>query len=148
MKTCERCGNDIAPVPARCPFCGSLQQQKRPGAGSRSLVRDINIEAGLPVVEEGLARLERELLLARHAGVKIVRVIHGWGSSGTGGRLRDACRARLRQKKALKQIRGFLPGEEYSRHKIDGKVLISRYPYLSRDERTDSGNPGITLVEL
>ena len=58
-------------------------------------VRTINIESGMPTVEEGRGRLERKLDDARQRGVRVVRVIHGWGSSGKGGQLRSACRALL-----------------------------------------------------
>lgn len=148
VKTCPTCGNDIPERSARCRYCNSSQP-----LGSRSPVRrkyiyTVNLEAGFPSVEEGLARLETELLRAEHSGVHLVRVIHGWGSGGAGGKLKEACRVFLRQKVAARQIKGFLPGGDYSRDNPAGKSLINRYPKLKNSERSDRHNQGITFVEL
>lgn len=102
----------------------------------------------MPSVEEGLERLERALQIAGHEGACILRIIHGYGSTGSGGKLKPACRAMLKQKIALRQIRGFLPGEDYSRSSSAGKALIKRHPALGRTERMDRCNPGITFVEM
>ena len=141
--------NEIPESKGQCGFCGSQQRRPREVAAcKRNLIRTVNIESGMPVVQEGLARLEAELLRARHAGVPIVRVIHGWGSSGTGGKLRQACRAYLKQRLEARQIKSYLPGEEYYRSGGAGKSLLSRYPALRSSERKDRRNPGITFVEL
>ena len=149
IRDCERCGNEIPAAAASCRFCGA-PQQGRPGRrrGPREPVYTVNIESGLPPVEEGLERLKTGLLLARHNGAKIVRVIHGYGSGGTGGKLREACRAFLRQAKAARQIKDFVPGEEYGGSGGSGQGLIKRCAALRHSERSDCGNPGITLVEL
>jgi hypothetical protein len=150
MKICATCGNEINASEMSCGYCGSLQKQsgvQAPGV-RRLLCYTVNMEAGRPSVEEGVQRLKEGLLRARHSGAKVIRVIHGYGSSGTGGKLREACRLFLRQEKACRQIRSFLPGEDYSRESVAGKELFSRYPGLRQSERSDSRNPGITLVEL
>ena len=69
-----------------CRYCNA-QQSARATTGSRERLRTIDIEAGMPLVEEGLARLEKELARAMQAGVDVVRVIHGYGSTGKGGKL-------------------------------------------------------------
>ena len=129
-----------------CRFCNSPQSaQSKPG--SRERLRTIDVKAGMPLVEEGLARLERDLTRAMQAGVRVVRVIHGYGSTGKGGKLRDACRVFLRRMLKAGQITSVLPGEEYSRATNLGRNLMSRCPDLRNSERSDSQNPGITFVE-
>jgi len=81
-------------------------------------------------------------------GVRVLRVIHGWGSSGTGGKLRDACRFFLYQEMKAKRLKGVLPGDDYSRAALAGRALMSRYEELRSSERSDAQNPGITMVEL
>ena len=130
-----------------CRFCGS-HQRARMGVGPRERLRTVNIEAGMPSVEAGLARLEGDLARARQSGVRVVRVIHGWGSKGTGGALRDACRALLRRKLTARQITNVVHGEDYSRTSNAGRNLLSRCPELRGSERSDSQNPGITFVEF
>jgi hypothetical protein len=147
MKYCDTCGNEIPEKLTTCRFCGSYQRAGTP-AGSRERLRTVNIEAGMPSVEEGIARLEGELMRARQSGVRVVRVIHGWGSTGTGGILRDACRAFLKRKLAVRQITNVIHGEDYSRTTNAGRDLMNRCPELKGSERSDSQNPGITFVEL
>ncbi len=146
MKICNRCGNEIDQMESRCCFCGCRQRCRAAVTGGH--IPSFNIKNGLPAVEEGLSRLDKELMSARRAGVALIRIIHGWGSGGSGGKLRDACRKSLTHKKDTRQIKSFLAGEQYSRKTVAGKKLMRRYPGLLPDERTDSNNPGITLVEL
>lgn len=148
MIICEVCGNEIPASSKCCDFCGSYQRPGRTFSRGGGPVRSVNLEEGMPPVEEGLERLEEALRRARHEGVRILRVIHGYGSSGSGGKLRIACRTLLKQKVGFNQIRGFLPGEDYSRATGAGKAMIKRHPSLGRTEYMDRGNPGITFVEL
>jgi hypothetical protein len=107
-----------------------------------------NVEAGMPSVDEGIKRLDGELRRAKQSGVRVVRVIHGWGSTGTGGALHDACRAFLKRKLATRQIANVIYGEDYSRTTNAGRELMDRCPELRGSERSDSQNPGITFVVL
>ncbi len=147
-KDCEICGNGIPGESVVCKFCGSPQSARRGPSGPREDVRVINIKEGHPTVDEAMARLEADLLRARQAGVRVVRLIHGWGSGGTGGRIREACRGYLGRQLRSRQIRGFVPGDDYSATTAAGRGLMSRHPDLRKCERSDAGNPGITFVEL
>jgi hypothetical protein len=147
MKNCDTCGNEMPEPSMVCCFCGS-HQRGRTRAGSPERLRTVNIEAGMPSVENGLARLESDLVRAKQSGVRVVRVIHGWGSTGKGGALRDACRAFLKRKLTARQIANVIHGEDYSRTTNAGRDIMNRCPELRGSERSDSQNPGITLVEL
>ncbi len=149
MKECMVCGNEIEASAWQCSFCGSHQQPLRKSRkGAQERVRTVNVKTGLPPVEEALLRLEAALNSARQEGVRVVRVIHGWGSGGSEGKLREACRAYLNRKKAEGRIRMLFRGEEYGRENGLVKELLGRCGELRKDERTDSGNPGITIVVL
>ncbi len=147
MKLCDTCGNTIDNGVMRCPFCDSPQQAaplRRPRTG----IRTLNLEAGLPTVEAGLAKLQREITTARNEGVPLLRVIHGWGSSGTGGRLRDACRSYLGRERDGGRVKSVLAGDDYSGASLAGRGLLARHPALQSKKRADTANPGITFVEL
>jgi hypothetical protein len=148
VRDCDTCGNEIPAASVLCPHCESPQHAGEPVAKPRQLIRTVNLEDGMPSVEEGEERLERELNLARQSGVRLVRVIHGWGSGGKGGLIRAACRALLKRKLAMKQIRSFMPGDEYSGGSDAARSLRARHPVLRSSERTDRANAGITFVEL
>lgn len=72
-------------------------------------IRELNLELGRPDAAEALRRLAAEVEAARHLGIPAMKLIHGYGSSGRGGRLRTACRTWLRQQELC-----FLPGEEFT----------------------------------
>ena len=60
-------------------------------------IRELNLELGRPDAAEALRRLAAEVEAARHLGTPAMKLIHGYGSSGRGGRLRTACRTWLRR---------------------------------------------------
>jgi len=146
-KDCETCGNPILVAAHTCRFCGSVQ------TGSVSdmrvePVRTIDLEAGRPAVEEALRRLDMKLSLAIQESVRVVRVIHGYGSTGRGGAIRDAARRALAGMLARKQIVGMIRGEDHAATRLASRDILRRVPSLKSTTRTDCDNPGITLVEI
>jgi hypothetical protein len=145
---CAVCGNEIPEGSPECQFCNSMQPGGNRTAASREGVRTVNIKTGLPTVEDGLAKLESELRRARQDGVMVMRVIHGYGSGGTGGGLRAACRPALKREIRTGRVKRVLEGENYSKSTNAGREWMRRCPALKSSIRTDAGNPGITFVEL
>lgn len=60
-------------------------------------MKELNLEQGMPTVDTALRWLEAELHAARKMGRPGLKLIHGYGSSGTGGKIRTACRKYLRR---------------------------------------------------
>ena len=148
MKPCDVCGEPLAPNVPVCPWCESPQDPDPADRSAGPPVRDLDIEAGRPTVAEALRRLEAQLGRARAEGVRLVRVIHGWGSSsGGGGKIRAAARDWLRQQLAAGRIRALLPGDHYAPASPAGRDFLRRHPALRPAERSDRENPGITFVE-
>ena len=50
--------------------------------------RELNLELGWPTVDQALRRLDAELEAARKMNTPLMKLIHGYGSSGKGGRIR------------------------------------------------------------
>lgn len=149
MNICSLCGNEIAKYIQTCPFCGNPQrgtsgQRKKVTSG----IANLNIKNNLPTVDEAISRFEREFLSHKHAGVAVVRVVHGWGSSGTGGKIKAAFHKLLKSKLAHNDIHSFLPGDHYSDKTSKGKELLETCPSLRSSLRTDRNNPGITFIIL
>ena len=108
----------------------------------------INLEAGFPTVDDARRRLLSEMQSARARGVRVIKVIHGWGSSGEGGKLGPAIRKSLRLRVKEGKASLVLPGERFSSDTNEGRELVQRYPALRNDRDYNRANPGITLVEL
>ena len=62
------------------------------GEKGRSLLREVNLEAGKPIVDQAIRRLTFEISHSRSLGCSVLKIIHGYGSSGTGGRIRTEIR--------------------------------------------------------
>ena len=77
------------------------------------LIKTVNLEDGMPTVEEARRRLEAELKTARAQKVAALRVIHGYGSSGVGGALRVAIQLLLRELQQSGTIREVIYGENW-----------------------------------
>ena len=111
-------------------------------------LKTVNIEEGMPSVPQARARLARELHAARAAGFALLKIIHGYGSSGVGGDLRIALQATLRQMQEGGEIRGCIYGENWRAGDERTWALIRRVPALKSDRDFGRRNLGITIVEL
>jgi len=149
MKPCTWCGNEIENAEWQCRFCDRVQTGATPATRRRAkeTILTINLEAGHPLVAEALNRMTRGLRDARSEGARVVRLIHGYGSSGPGGAIRTAVRKQLPVLRRSGSIKTFVAGEDYLTSHVGGQ-LRSRYRHLKRALFTDKGNQGITLVEL
>lgn len=144
---CGTCGNEPPPGAAVCPFCHSpLAPSAARKTGAAPLVT-INLKQGLPTVAEAMTRLDRRMDTAILDGARVVRIIHGWGSGGKGGAIRDETRRRLAVFQRQHRIGTAIPGEDFSERSAAGRQLMERCPQL-RDDRSNFGNPGITMVSL
>ena len=69
-----------------------------------SAIKTVVIKEGMPAVEQARARLQSELSIARRDGFKVLKLVHGYGSSGVGGDLRIALQSTLRQMAQKQEI--------------------------------------------
>ena len=108
----------------------------------------LNLEDGRPSRDEALLRLTFELRKARDARADIVKIIHGYGSSGVGGVLRFAVWSELRQMKERGEIRAFCSGEDWRISNEIAWEILKKYPELKKDLDLGRANKGITIVLL
>ena len=111
-------------------------------------VAELTIKEGMPTADEARRRLAVELDVARRQGVRILKLIHGYGSSGVGGKLRRALRRTLTERQAELRLGRVVPGEAWSIFDETARALLDDYPELRRDADLERGNAGVTLVEL
>ncbi len=148
ISLCPVCGNEAALDQRSCRFCGASIGTAAPAANGSTLHRVINIERGRPLVETALRKMENELTRARTERVLVVTLIHGYGSSGKGGRIRTECRKVLDHLRAAKSIKEVVAGEDFRKRTGPGKYLVNRFPELAVACRSDFSNPGITIVVI
>ena len=111
-------------------------------------MQTLNLESGHPTVDDARRRLLTELQSARVHGVLVIKVIHGWGSSGEGGKLGPAIRKSLRLRVKEGKATLVVSGERFSSDTNEGRELAQRHPSVRSDRDFNRANPGITVVEL
>lgn len=110
--------------------------------------RVVNLERGLPSLEEARRKLLDELQEAARSGVRLLKVVHGYGSTGSEGVLCAGIRKSLRLRVKEGRARTIVPGELFSSDKNETRELLKRNPSLRGDRDLNRANPGITIVEL
>lgn len=108
----------------------------------------INIEAGMPTVAQAQKRLDMELDAAKRVGIIAVKIIHGYGSSGTGGKLKKAIRNILQTKKNAGKIKAYVPGEEWDIFNQTAREIIGACKEVGKDSDLNRFNSGVTFVLL
>ena len=86
--------------------------------------------------------------MARQQKHSLLKVIHGYGSSGEGGDIRIAVQKRLRELAEEGQIVGCIFGEDWSKSDETAWRLIQGKPELKGDSDLGQRNRGITIVLL
>jgi hypothetical protein len=102
----------------------------------------------MPAVEEALLRLDHELALARKEKTHVLKVIHGYGSTGAGGEIRIAVQQRLQELTQNGGIRACIFGENWSKSDEHTWKLLQSQPELKSEPELGRRNPGITIVLL
>lgn len=110
------------------------------------MIWEVNLELGRPSADEALRRLEHELAAKRHLRAKAMKIIHGYGSSGKGGRIRTASRKYLRAAQEQGRIYAVLPGERLAIFDEEARRLMARCPALRDDCDRERYNCGVTFV--
>jgi hypothetical protein len=111
-------------------------------------MKTVNLKEGMPLVRQALMQMERELAVARAEGSGLVKLIHGYGSTGAGGEIRLAVQKRLREMSERGEIRGFIFGENWAKSDEQTWKIIGARKELKEDRDLGKGNRGITVVEL
>jgi len=111
-------------------------------------LREVNLELGRPTADEAIRRLTYELHNSRRLGCTVLKIIHGYGSSGTGGKIRREARAYLDRLGYRGEIKAYIPGESFSIFDEDTRFAFTRCEELRKDRDLDHYNNGVTFIVL
>ncbi len=87
----------------------------------------------MPTVAQALQHLDRELARARQAGCGVVKLVHGYGSTGAGGEIRVAVQRRLAEMAGRGEIRACIFGEDWAKSDERAWALIKARTELKQD---------------
>ena len=113
-----------------------------------SAVRTFNVEARLPTLDEARRLVLEEIKRAKREGLKVLKVIHGYGSSGQGGALCIGLRKSFRLRKKEGAIKDFIAGEDFSIFNERVLALLEAVPELRGDPDLNATNEGVTILWL
>jgi len=111
-------------------------------------LREVNLERGMPRAEQAVRQMTFEIRRSRALGYTGLKIIHGYGSSGTGGRIRMEARACLSRMAARGEIHGFIPGEDFSIFNPAVLEAFRKCGDLRRDRDLERHNNGVTVILL
>ena len=111
-------------------------------------IRTYNVEAGRPSLEEARRLVIEEIKRAKRERVGVLKVIHGYGSSGKGGALCVGLRKSFGLRKKEGVIKDFIAGEEYSIFNQRVLALLEAVPESRSDPDLNATNEGITVLRL
>lgn len=124
-----------------------LPRQRRKNTASRTIPK-LNLEDGMPLAEEAVSRMKTGIQEMRVSRIRIIKLIHGYGSTGRGGRIRTGVRNELADMKRRKLIRDCIPGEDFGPVDAASRKLAEQDRNVTRDPDWGRMNHGITIVVL
>jgi hypothetical protein len=140
---CLDCGNPRS-MGTVCQHCGSTEL---PLAMQDTLV--LNLKHDGPSAEEALERLTNALRRATEVGIKVMIVIHGYGSSGEGGRIKRAIQEALNANYFADRVDEYHFGEHIPYGSPQYQTLLKRRPSLKTHlKHFKEGNAGMTVLLL
>jgi len=112
------------------------------------ILKTYNVEAGLPTLDEARRLVIEEIKRAKREGVRVLKIIHGYGSSGKGGKLNFGLRKSFALRKKEAVIRDSVAGEDFSIFNPTVLNLLEAVPELRGDPDLDATNEGVTILWL
>lgn len=112
------------------------------------MLRIINIKEDYPDSEYAVYMLDCEINVAKFCGDHAILVIHGYGSHGVGGVIRNAVHKYLSQEKKSHHIVDFVPGDNWVDSNDTVKKICEVEPECIMNQHLLVPNSGITVVYL
>ena len=106
----------------------------------------INIKKDNPTVDIAMFYLKEAILENTAMGLEVLKVIHGYGSSGKGGGIKKEARRLLKHYEKTGLVKKVVPGELWNSFK--SKELGLDIPELSLNLDGENSNMGMTIVIL
>jgi hypothetical protein len=140
---CPECGNPRGML-GECHQCGS---EELPLPHSDTMV--LNLKFDSPSAEEALDRLTIGLRRASEVGIKAIILIHGYGSSGEGGKIKWAIHDALNNNYFSDRVDEYHFGEQTAFGSEAYHALLKRRPGLKAYlKHFKEGNAGMTVLIL
>ena len=102
----------------------------------------------MPTLDDARRLVIEEIKRAKREGARVLKVIHGYGSSGTGGKLCVGLRKSFGLRKKEGVIREFIAGEDFSIFNDRVLALLEAVPEMRGNPDLGATNEGVTVLWL
>ncbi len=111
-------------------------------------LKEVNIKSDMPTASDAVKRVTYNIRNGKSWGCGAIKIIHGYGSTGKGGKIRTETRRYLQEQKNKRYITDFIPGEDFSIFDEATRSAFCLCDDLRRDSDLERHNNGITIVIL
>ena len=111
-------------------------------------LKEVNIKSDMPTVDDAIRRITYNIRNGKSYGAAAVKIIHGYGSTGSGGKIRIEARRYLQGQKNKGFIKDFIPGEDFSIFDEGTRNAFQVCDELRKDSDLERHNNGVTIVIL
>jgi hypothetical protein len=111
-------------------------------------LREVNIKFDLPTADDAVRRITYNIHSSKELGAAAIKIIHGYGSTGKGGKIRIRARKYLEEQKQKGNIRDYICGEEFSIFNESTRKAFLLCEELRRDRDLERHNNGVTIIIL
>ena len=102
----------------------------------------------MPTLDEARRLVIEEIKRSKRERVRVLKVIHGYGSSGKGGALCVGLRKSFGLRKKEGVIKDFVAGEDFTIFNDVVLALLEAVPELRGDPDLGAINEGVTILWL
>ena len=107
---------------------------------------EINIKQDMPLVADAMRYLQDSIVRLKRDKYECVLIVHGYGSTGKGGAIRDKARQWLNAQKREGKIKHVINGEDLDIFNLDALDLKARHRELAAYFKVC--NHGVTVIEI
>lgn len=108
-------------------------------------MKSYNIKIDMPT--QILAKQRLDMIL-KYEREPIIKIVHGYGSTGVGGVIKDMVRKELDERIQKKEIKVYIPGEAFGSLFGFDQWIRTYQHLLKKDPEYKRNNPGITYIIL
>ncbi len=110
-------------------------------------MKTFDIKSDMPLVSVAGTRLAN-IIRSCNGKDKVIKIIHGYGSSGTGGSIKKSVHASLRTRVRQGTIKAYIPGEAFAQPMGFDEIIHTYSNLLKSDSDYRKANDGITYIIL
>ena len=109
-------------------------------------LKELNLEYGYPAVEDAIKQLKSCIDICKQNKIGCLFIIHGYGSSGKGGKIRIKARQWLNAQMKNGKVKSVIYGENFDIFNFNALRLKNQC--IELEKVLNTCNHGITVVEL